>query len=438
MSFNAWLSELNRIFLVFIPCVVVGFFTGYLLVFFIIGLIGYGLWTARQLVTIKKWLDGGAVVGVAPEYLGIADQHISSIVELQKSHQQKKSELQTLIHQYEQMITALPDAVVVMGVKGEIFSANQAANELLDIDLARDKNTRITQLIRDPSFTSYFNKGKFYLPLEVRGAPEIETELSIRIIPFGENKLVLIGQDMSQTARIYEMRRSFVSNASHELRTPLTVILGYLETLTMYKDLPKECNAAITAAEVQANRMKQLVEDLLTLSRLESTSSTAEGAETIPVASLIMEVVEDVKHSAWFSNHSIYTNVETDILLKGDLQEFHSVISNLVNNAVKHTDDGSTITVTWKLEDDKSTQLIVEDDGQGIAHEDIGRLTERFFRVDAGRSREKGGTGLGLSIVKHIIGRHEGSLKISSELGSGAKFICSFPEHRSVIDGETQ
>ena len=438
MSFNAWLSELNRILLVFIPCVVVGLFTGYLLVFFIIGLIGYGLWTARQLVTLKQWLDGGAVVEVAPEYLGIADQHISSIVELQKSHQLKESELQTLIHQYEQMITALPDAVVVMGVKGEIFSANQAANELLDIDLARDKNTRITQLIRDPSFTSYFNKGKFYAPLEVRGAPEIETELSVRIIPFGENKLILIGQDMSQSARIYEMRRSFISNASHELRTPLTVILGYLETLAMYRDLPKECNAAINAAEVQANRMKQLVEDLLTLSRLESTSSTVDGAETIPVASLIMEVVEDAKHSAWFSNHSIYKNVETDILLKGDLQEIHSVISNLVTNAVKHTNDGSTITVTWKLEDDKSTQLIVEDDGQGIAPENINRLTERFFRVDAGRSREKGGTGLGLSIVKHIVGRHEGNLKISSELGRGAKFICSFPEHRSMMGGETQ
>ncbi len=438
MSISVWLSELNRILLVFIPCTLIGVFTGYLPLFFIVGLVVYGIWTVRQLVTIKQWLDVGAVIEDAPEYSGIADQYVSKIVDLQKQHHLNKSELQDLINQYEQMITALPDAVVVMSAKGEILSANQAANDLLDIYSARDKNTRITQLIRDPSFTNYFNEGKFYAPLEVRGAPEIETELSVRIIPFGENKLVLIGQDMSQSARIYEMRRSFVSNASHELRTPLTVILGYLETLTLYKDLPRECNAAITAAEVQANRMKQLVEDLLTLSRLESTSSIAEDAEAIPVASLIMEVVEDAKLSSWFCNHNISTQIETDALLKGDLQEIHSVISNLVNNAVKHTDDGSTINVIWKLEDDKSSQLVVEDNGQGIAPEDISRLTERFYRVDAGRSREKGGTGLGLSIVKHIIGRHEGNMRISSELGQGAKFTCTFPEHRSVLNGKKQ
>ena len=437
MSNSTWLSELYRILLVFVPCVLIGLLTGYLTLFFIIGLIVYGLWTVRQLVSLKQWLDDGADVSNAPEYLGIAGQHISSIVQLQKSHQLKKSELQELINQYDQMITALPDAVVVMSAKGEILSANQAANDLLEIDLARDKYTRITQLIRDPSFTNYFNEGIFYVPTEVRGVPTSETELSVRIIPFGESKLVLIGQDMSQSARIYEMRRSFVSNASHELRTPLTVILGYLETLALHRGLPEECNAAITAAEVQANRMKQLVEDLLTLSRLESTSSVAEDTEAIPVGSLIMEVVEDAKLSSWFSNHNISTQIETDVLLKGDLQEIHSVISNLVNNAVKHTDDGSTINVIWKLEDDKSSQLIVEDDGQGVAPEDINRLTERFYRVDAGRSREKGGTGLGLSIVKHIIGRHEGTMHIASELGKGARFICTFPEHRSVFNGRS-
>ncbi len=435
---NAWSSELNRILIVFIPCTLVGFITGYLPASIIIALVIYGFWTVKQLATLRQWIDDGADVSNLPENSGIVEQHISSIVQLQKSHQLKQSGLQEVINQYEQMITALPDAVVVMSVKGEILSANQAATDLLDIDLARDKHTRITHLIRDPSFTNYFNEGIFYSPTEVRGIPATETELSVRIIPFGDSKLVLIGQDMSQSARIYEMRRSFVSNASHELRTPLTVILGYLETLALQNDMPEACSAAISAAELQANRMKQLVEDLLTLSRLESTSSVAEDHEVVPVASLIMEVVKDAKLSSWFKNHKISTQIETSALLKGNLQEIHSVISNLVNNAVKHTDDGSTITVTWKLGDNNGTRLIVEDDGQGIASEDINRLTERFYRVDAGRSREKGGTGLGLSIVKHIIGRHEGNMQISSQVGKGAIFICSFPEHRSAFNKNTQ
>ena len=430
MSFNAWLSELNRILFVFVPCVLIGFFTGHLPLFFILGLVVYGLWTARQLVTLKQWLDEGAILEDAPEYLGIADQHVSNIVDLQKSHQVKKSELRELIDQYKQMITALPDAVVVMGNNGEILSANQAANELLQINLEQDKNTRITQLVRDPAFTDYFNAGNFDEPLEIRGSSASEPELSVRIIPFGEDRLVLVGQDMSQSARIYEMRRSFISNASHELRTPLTVILGYLESLSMNQELPEDCIAAVKSSETQAQRMKQLVEDLLTLSRLESTTSAAQNTEIIPITSIIFDVVEEAKLSAWFTNHKIATQIETETMIKGDLQEIHSVVSNLVNNAVKHTDAGSKITVTWKLGDESSPQLIIEDNGQGIAPEHIDRLTERFYRVDAGRSREKGGTGLGLSIVKHILGRHEASLDIESELGKGSRFICSFPANR--------
>jgi len=435
MSSNAWLSEINRILLVFIPCIVLGLFSGNLQLLFILGLIIYGLWTARQLVSLKQWLDDGAEVEDAPEYMGIADQHVTSIVDLQKKHQTNKTKLEERITNYKEMISALPDAVVIMASSGEIRSANQAAHNLLQIDPDQDINTRITQLVRAPAFTDYFAAQNFEQPLEIRGSSDQEPELSVRIIPFGESKLVLIAQDMSQSARIYEMRRSFISNASHELRTPLTVILGYLETLSLYQSLPDDCNAAINSAEVQANRMKQLVEDLLTLSRLESTASVVKDAEVIPVVALISDVVEESKLSTWFTNHEISTQIETDAMLKGDQQEIHSVISNLINNAVKHTDAGAVITVIWRQSVDGGLQFIVEDNGQGIAPEHLDRLTERFYRVDAGRSREKGGTGLGLSIVKHILGRHEGNLEIDSKIGLGSAFICSFPAHRAANNG---
>jgi len=202
MSFTAWLSELNRILLVFIPCLLIGAIIGRLPHFFIIGLLIYALWTARQLVTLKQWLNEGANVNDAPEYLGIADQHVSNIVDLQKNHHVKHAKLEDLIAHYNEMIAALPDAVVIMSINGKIKSANQAAKKLLQIDPSRDIATRITQLVRKPAFTDYFAAQKFDQPLELRGASDQEAELSIRIIPFGDNKLVLIAQDMSQSARI--------------------------------------------------------------------------------------------------------------------------------------------------------------------------------------------------------------------------------------------
>lgn len=436
MSFSAWLSELNRVLIVFIPCTILGMVSGYAAMFFIIGLIVYGLWTAGQMSTLKKWFDSGAPADNAPEFMGIADQLVSGAADLQRRNSTRQNSLEKLVSQFNELTAALPDAVIVLKPSGEIQSSNEAADRLLHIKPDSDTHSRITQLFRDPSFTEYFIAGKFDEPLEVQATTIGDKELSIRIIPFSEDRLVLIAQDMSQTARIHEMRRSFISNASHELRTPLTVILGYLETLSGHPKLPEECKAATHSAELQAQRMKQLVEDLLALSRIESTAVVAKESEAIPVSSIIMEVVKETELSATINQHDIQTRIETDASLKGDLQEIHSVISNLVNNAVKHTESGTSVQVAWKMADQDSAELTVTDTGQGIGPEHIDRLTERFYRVDAGRSREKGGTGLGLSIVKHVVERHEGRLVISSELGQGSRFTCSFPAHRLLLEDQ--
>ncbi len=435
MSFSAWLSELNRVLVVFVPCVILGLAIGYLQEFIMIGLVVYGIWTVTQMVTLKQWLEGGARPDDAPEYLGLADLHVSCIVDIQKEYMDRQDTLEEFVGQFNEMIAALPDAVVVLKVSGEIQSCNRAAHDLLQINPASDLHSRITQLFRDPSFNDYFYAGQYDEPLEVHGSEVGGKELSIRIIPFGQDRLLLIAQDLSQAARVYAMRRSFISNASHELRTPLTVILGYLETLSEHPTLPKECQIAVHSARLQAQRMKQLVEDLLALSRIESTASVAKESTVVPVPSVVMEVVKEVRLSPGVAAHDIQARIETDAGLKGDLREIESVVSNLVNNAVKHTEPGTDIQVIWRLGDSGSVQLTVSDTGQGIAPEHIDRLTERFYRVDAGRSREKGGTGLGLSIVKHVVERHEGQLKISSELGQGACFTCSFPAKRLSFNG---
>ena len=434
MSLGAWLSELNRVLVVFVPCVVLGLAIGYLQEFIMLGLVVYGVWTVAQMVTLRQWLEGGARTDDAPEYLGLADQHVSCIVDIQKEYMDRQDRLEEFVGQFNEMIAALPDAVVVLKVSGEIQSFNRAAHDLLQINPTSDVHSRITQLFRDPSFNDYFHAGQYDEPLEVRGSEVGGKELSIRIIPFGQDRLLLIAQDMSQAARVYAMRRSFISNASHEMRTPLTVILGYLETLSEHPTLPKECRIAVHSAGLQAQRMKQLVEDLLALSRIESTAAVAKESSVVPVASVVMEVVKEFRLSPGVAAHDIQARIETDAGLKGDLREIHSIVSNLVNNAVKHTEPGTGIQVIWRLGDGGSAQLTVSDTGQGIAPEHIDRLTERFYRVDAGRSREKGGTGLGLSIVKHVVERHEGRLMISSELGQGACFTCSFPARRLSYD----
>lgn len=438
MSRNAWLSEFNRILIVFVPCVTAGMVTRNLPLFLILALVIYGLWTIRQLVTLKGWLANGAPVDKAPEYMGLIDQYASDINDLQKSNRERQESLTKFVDQFNQMIAALPDAIVVMTASGEILSSNRAAHDLLQISPQTDGHKRITQLVRDPLFTEYFSAGKFEHSLEIRGAVPGELELNMRIIAFGQDRLVLIAQDMSQTARVYEMRRSFISNASHELRTPLTVILGYLETLSEHAELADNCVVALRCAELQAQRMKQLVEDLLTLSRLESATTIAGRADAVPVASLITEAVKEAKFSASFTDHNIRSSIETDAMLKGDLQEIHSVVSNLISNAVKHTGAGTNVNVIWRLADEDCVQLIVEDDGPGIAPEHVDRLTERFYRVDAGRSREQGGTGLGLSIVNHVLDRHEGTLTIDSEPGRGAVFTCSFPAVRLTYNGNSE
>ncbi len=436
MSLSAWLSELNRILIVFIPCILLGLLTGRLTIIFTIGLLIYGLWTATQLVTLKNWLDRGADLNNAPEYMGLADEHVSSIVALQRSNINKQNTLETLLEQFDQMVAAVPDAVIILSASGDILSSNDAAHKLLDINENEDQNIRITQLIRDPQFIDYFNSRNFAQPLELRSVAAEQHELSIRVVPFGKDNLVLVAQDMSHTARIFEMRRSFISNASHELRTPLTVILGYLESLLSSNDLPDACKSAVHSSEQQALRMKQLVEDLLTLSRLESTVAFEEETDVISISSLITDVVNEAKLSVWCDRHEFEIEAQTEALLKGALQEIHSVVSNLINNAVKHTPSNTKIIVTWRLTDENCAELVVADNGQGIEPEHIDRLTERFYRVDTGRSREKGGTGLGLSIVKHIIERHEGRLKILSELGRGTTFICEIPEKRLTFRGE--
>jgi two-component system phosphate regulon sensor histidine kinase PhoR len=250
----------------------------------------------------------------------------------------------------------------------------------------------------------------------------------VQLVPFGEGKKLLIGRDITDLERVDAMRRDFIANVSHELRTPLTVVGGFVETLVDAPDLsPADNRGYFNLMLDHTRRMQRLLDDLLTLSQLESAEHALKD-ESVNMEELA-QALQTEAESLSRGRHRIALQIESDAGLKGNLQEIRSALGNLVSNAVRYTPEGGVITLAWRERDGEGV-FSVTDTGDGIAAEHIPRLTERFYRVDRSRSRETGGTGLGLAIVKHVLTRHGARLDVQSAPGKGSTFSALFPAQR--------
>ena len=338
-------------------------------------------------------------------------------------------------------IQASPNGVVLLDPEGRIEWCNQTAAQHLGMDAKRDLMQHVVHLVRDPVFKKYItseaHEGEVII--DGRSASLQKTfKLSVQLHSYGENRKLLLTRDVTDVAHADEMRRDFVANVSHEIRTPLTVMSGFIETL---QTLPLELDERekyLSLMAFQAERMQDLVNDLLILSQLEG--STLPSTNDPVNLEVLMSGIES--EARGLSNAQLQENEEAQVLhfeqppgvqLLGSTKELHSAVSNLVNNAVRYTPAGGLITAMWALLPDQRIQFTVVDTGPGIASEHLPRLTERFYRVDRSRSRESGGTGLGLAIAKHVMQRHGGELKIESELGKGSRFTLIFPASRVVL-----
>jgi two-component system phosphate regulon sensor histidine kinase PhoR len=302
---------------------------------------------------------------------------------------------------------------------------------LLGLRSPQDVGQRLPNLIRHPDFIDYFTKSVYDGEVEAPSPVRANHMLSYRIVPYGNGQRLLVARDVSEVRRLEAMRRDFVSNASHELRTPLTVLKGWLEMMGA-EDARGELAAWSTPLREmhsQTQRMENLVNDLLKLARLESDGQSLRN-DPLPVSQLVQRVVDDAK-AVSKGRHSFRVQLAPGLTLLGREVELLSVLSNLVANAVQYTPDGGEISVSLFV-DAQGLHYSVRDSGIGISEDDLPRLTERFYRVDVGRSRASGGTGLGLSIVKHALERHDAALRISSVLGKGSEFHCLFPLQRVV------
>jgi two-component system phosphate regulon sensor histidine kinase PhoR len=382
-------------------------------------------WQWHRRLQLLQWLMRNSSDG-APEWRGPWGELATAMLRQLKRKQFHKSQLLRVLRQLRQSTTALPDGVVLLSPKAEIQWFNDAAMRLLRLATS-DQGLRIDNLVRYPEFVSYLRDGHFESPILIRSIGPVEGWLSLQLVPFGEGQLLLMVRDVTSQARLDAMRKDFIANASHELRSPLTVISGYLETLTSDDTLDPSLSGPLGEMRRQAQRMNGIVEDLLSLSRLEAADREA-PREEVDVAGIIGQLKKDVLARA-VHPQEVMLVAESQAKLLGDTLQIHSAFHNLVDNAAKYTPASGSLHARWWVDAD-GAHFAVRDTGIGIPAEHIPRLTERFYRVDAGRSRATGGSGLGLAIVKHVLQRHGATLEIRSSEGKGSEFICHFPPDR--------
>jgi len=344
----------------------------------------------------------------------------------------RKRRLLDMLRAYRAAADALPDAVVVVERNSQrILWFNAAATALLGLRFPRDIDAPVGERLQPLPVARWLAAGRNAEPLLDAPSPvDPELRLSLRLIPYSEDLWLLTARDVSKLMRLEHMRRDFVANVSHELRTPLTVVHGYLEMLDESGlDPAEQPNWAAVLAEMQrqSQRMTQLVEDLLTLSRLEAQDTLDD--DSVSMTSMLATLKREAEALSQ-QRHAISVEDSARVDLWGSTRELHSAFSNLVANAVRYTPAGGRIDIHWNRDPGGGAVLSVRDSGLGIPATHLPRLTERFYRVSTSRSRESGGTGLGLAIAKHVLGLHQARLQIESEVGRGSVFSCHFGAER--------
>src|SRR5882762_359151 len=383
-------------------------------------------WVLANLARLEWWLRHRSYAD-PPDFGGVWGEIIAQIVRLHRRKRFHKQRFVQLMRQLQRSTAALPNGVVILNAQREIIWFNRMAARLLDLRRTADLGLRIENLLRSPQFTRYLEIGDFASPIVIRTTTGEDCYLSLQMVPYGDGQQLLLVSDVSRQMRLEAMRKDFVANASHELRSPLTVISGYLETLSQDPALDRDLQGPVAEMRRQAERMTAIIRDLLELSRLEETDEVV-GGESLDVAAIISMLRQDVLARPSHPK-DVRAVIDSYAHLVGDEPEIHSALSNLVDNAAKYTPPEGSIEMRWWVDEDGG-HFAVTDTGMGIPPEHIPRLTERFYRVDAGRSRATGGSGLGLAIVKHVLQRHGATLEVQSTLGSGSTFTCHFPPER--------
>ena len=394
--------------------------------------------SAVLLLSVSDTLNGHALLdwlrnpeSAGPTLPGIWGELSHRVERLLRSRDADIAHERGELQQFLSAIEASPNGVMLLDESDHLTWISPAAADHFGLNRHRDLQQRVTNLIRQPTFVQYLQSGDFSEAVKCPMSRGGLSWLHIQIREFGEGRKLVLSQDITERERADTMRRDFVANVSHEIRTPLTVLMGFIETLGALPLTEVERKRVIALMAEQADRMQGLVSDLLTLAQIEGSPRPASD-RWVPVERLMQRVTNDARGLSK-ERHPIRMQPEPgdiDVEVSGVESEWLSAMGNLVSNAIRYTPAGQPIEITWRRLHDGSAEFSVQDHGIGISPEHLPRLTERFYRVDGSRSRDTGGTGLGLSIVKHVIQRHGGELKISSEQGKGSNFTLHIPAMR--------
>ena len=421
-----WTFALVRLAGILVAGTMVGLMIGPLWLWMLVTACVYLAWQMSNLYRLDRWLRRRSQLE-PPAIGGIWGDIISQVVRLHRRKRYHKQQLVQLFRELRKSTAALPDGVIILSAQREILWFNRPAGRLLGLRRPIDIGLRIDNLIRAPEFAHYLQGDDYSVPLVIRPPVELDQYLSLQLVPYGPGQSLLLVRDVTRPMRVEAMRKDFVANASHELRTPLTVISGYLDGLADDTTLDPAWEGPIRDMRSQARRMNGIIADLLELSRLESTEAQAPH-DPVDVPAMLARLQRDALARAE-RPAEVQLTVDTPLWLQGAANEIESAFTNLLVNALKYTPADGTVRMHWRCEDDGAC-FSVSDTGVGIPPEHIPRLTERFYRVDPGRSRDQGGSGLGLAIAKHVLQRHGAWLEIVSNEGRGSTFSCHFPHQR--------
>jgi len=422
-------QALTRLVIALVAAVLAGLVSGRLLVVLVVVLAAYLGIQIMNLLRLDRWLRLRRSEP-PPDMNGPWGEVIAIIDRIYRRKQFHKARVARLLREFRRLTAAMPDGAVLLAPGNQIIWFNRHAAAWLGLRRKLDFGVRIENLVRDPQFVDYLKGDGSGAPVTIQGAGSGDLWLEVHLVTTttSEQKLVIV-RNVTREIRIESIRRDFVANASHEMRSPLTVIAGYLDALADEPQLDPMWREPVSEMRRQTDRMNDIINDLLELSRLEASTGTSRDQD-VDVPGLLSLLKRELMAQDR-APRNIEMSLESASHLRGSATELHSVFANLASNAAKYTPADGKITVRWWT-DAAGGHVAVSDTGIGIAAEHIPRLTERFYRVDPGRSREVGGSGLGLAIVKHAMQRHDGTLSIESAEGKGSTFTCHFPPARVI------
>lgn len=422
---QSWSKTFVRLGMLLALSALVGMFIGNVVMAILLLFSALLIYHYIHLYRLTKWLWQSRTMS-PPSAPGIWHHIYEGVYYLQRRNRNKRKNLGELVKRFREGSEALPDALVVIDNQARIMWCNRNARIELGLRWPEDSGRRIDNLIRHPKFIAFLESDDYQYPIEIPAPTNPHKTFEYRMMEYGEDQLLLIVRDVSRVSHLEEMRKDFVANVSHELKTPLTVINGYLEVLsTSTEGTPPIVEKAINEMGTQTRRMQNLIEDLLILSRIESSSERI-FEHVIDMQSMLRQIQLETQTLNSDRQHNIVFKVDPKLRVFGVESEMRSACSNLIFNAIYYTPSKGRIEVIWKPRAG-GAYFAVKDNGEGIEDKHLRRLTERFYRVDKARSRKTGGSGLGLSIVKHVLNHHNAHLEVESEYGKGSKFSFLLP-----------